>query len=92
MIVSGGENVYPEAVAQLLLAHPAIEQVAVRGIPDEDFGQVLEAFIVLSQPLDESELRDWLRLHTARFQRPHRIHYVQELPILATGKFDMQAL
>lgn len=94
MIVSGGENVYPIELENVLVTHPDIESVAVVGIPDSEFGQRLLAVIKLRSEtaVDEESLRDWLRSRVARHQMPARIEFRAELPYTAVGKIDKKAL
>lgn len=94
MIVSGGENVYPEDVEQVLSRHEAIENVCVVGIPDADFGQRLKAFVVLrdSQTLPPEQIRMWLSGKVARYQMPAQIVVVCELPLTAVGKINRKEI
>ncbi|WP_275106739.1 AMP-binding protein [Nocardia brasiliensis] len=94
MIVSGGENVYPQEAADILAAHPRLRDVAVVGVDDEEFGQRLAAFAVPEPdraPTAE-EIRDYLRHKVSRFQQPREIHLVAELPRNPAGKIDRRAL
>ncbi|KAA1420340.1 AMP-binding protein [Nocardioides humilatus] len=87
MIVSGGENVFPQPVEDVLLAHPAIADAAVVGVPDETFGQRLRAFIVLAgDGFDEDDVREHLRTHLTRYEQPRDLVVIDELPRNATGK------
>ncbi|MGD9961286.1 AMP-binding protein [Nocardioides sp.] len=86
MIVSGGENVFPQEIEDCLARHPAVVEAAAIGVADPDYGQRLRAFVVLSRPVPESELRDWVRNHLAGFKVPRDFVFVQELPRNATGK------
>ena len=94
MIVSGGENVYPDDVANVLLKHPLIKSAAVIGIKDDDFGQRLKAFVVKSDEamLEEASLRSWLQEKVARYQMPAQIVWLEALPLTAVGKIDVKAL
>ncbi len=94
MIVSAGENVYPVELENILIKHPAISQVAVIGIPDEEFGQRLKAFVVLKKdsPLTEAALKAWLKEEAARYQQPKSIAFVAEIPVTALGKPDKKVL
>lgn len=94
MIISGGENVYPIEVEQVLVEHPMIEDVAVIGIKDEQFGQRLKAFVLLVQnvELSNEELCDWLRPRLARYQMPKEIIFVEEMPYTSIGKLDKKQL
>ncbi len=88
MIVSGGENVFPAEVEDLLAAAPGVREVAVIGVPDEQFGQRLRAVVSLAPgaALTESDLQDHVRRHLARYKVPREIVFVDELPRTATGK------
>ena len=88
MIVSGGENVYPAEVEELLLQHPAIVEAAVVGVPDAEFGQALAAYVVLrpGASLTADEIREHVRDHLARHKVPRRVELVDELPRNTTGK------
>ncbi|HSU03661.1 MAG TPA: AMP-binding protein [Nocardioides sp.] len=86
MIVSGGENVFPQEVEDCLVAHQHVEEVAAIGVADEDYGQRLRAFVVRSGQVSADELRDHVRAHLARFKVPREIVFLDELPRNATGK------
>ncbi len=88
MIVSGGENVFPEEVEDLLVRHPAVSDAAVVGVPDDDFGQRLVAYVVSSPGVSPTaaELRDYVRDHLARHKTPRDVLIVDELPRNPTGK------
>ncbi|MCU1502109.1 MAG: AMP-dependent synthetase and ligase [Ilumatobacteraceae bacterium] len=88
MIVSGGENLFPSEVEELLSHHPAISEAAVVGVADEEFGQVLAAFVVRrpGAALDAAGVKEYVRDRLARFKVPKRIEFVDELPRNATGK------
>jgi acyl-CoA synthetase (AMP-forming)/AMP-acid ligase II len=88
MVVSGGENVFPRPVEELLAGLPQVREVAVVGVPDAEFGHRLAAFVVLhpGQELDAGEVREYVRHYLARFSVPRDVHFVSELPRTATGK------
>jgi acyl-CoA synthetase (AMP-forming)/AMP-acid ligase II len=88
MIVSGGENVFPREVEDLLHDHDAIDEVAVIGVEDEQFGQRLKAFVVRcsGSTLGEEELKDYVKANLARYKVPREIVFLDELPRNATGK------
>jgi len=94
MVVSAGENVYPIEVEQVLITHHEIEDVAVIGISDEQFGQRLKAFIlpVKNAVITNEEITTWLRSRVARFQMPKEIIMVQEMPYTSLGKIDKKLL
>jgi fatty-acyl-CoA synthase len=88
MIVSGGENVFPVEVENLLVEHPAIADAAVIGVADTDFGQRLKAFVVLraGAELDADAVREHVRANLARHKVPRDVEFLAELPRNATGK------
>jgi len=88
MIVSGGENVFPQEVEELLLGHPGVADAAVVGVDDEDFGQRLSAFVVArgSDAPGAEELKGYVRENLARYKVPRDVVYLDELPRNATGK------
>jgi acyl-CoA synthetase (AMP-forming)/AMP-acid ligase II len=88
MIVSGGENVFPSEVEGLLADLPEILECAVIGVPDEEYGQRLAAYVVLreSAVLDPDAIRTHVRAHRARFCVPRDIVFLTSLPRNATGK------
>jgi acyl-CoA synthetase (AMP-forming)/AMP-acid ligase II len=88
MIVSGGENVFPREVEDLLSDHPQIEEAAVVGVPDTEFGQRLKAFIVPRQDghLSEDEVKTYVKQNLARYKVPRDVVFLDELPRNATGK------
>jgi fatty-acyl-CoA synthase len=88
MIVSGGENVFPREVEDLLADHDQIEEVAVVGVDDEEFGQRLKAFVVPrnGNELTADEVQDYVKENLARYKVPRDVVFVDELPRNATGK------
>jgi fatty-acyl-CoA synthase len=88
MIVSGGENVFPREVEDLLADHQAVVEVAVIGVDDEEFGQRLKAFVVAAAEADVSEedLRAHIKANLASYKAPREIEFLDELPRNATGK------
>jgi fatty-acyl-CoA synthase len=88
MIVSGGENVFPREVEDLLADHESIGEVAVVGVDDEDFGQRLRAFVVTREgaEISEAEIQAHVRANLARFKVPREVIFLEELPRNATGK------
>jgi fatty-acyl-CoA synthase len=88
MIVSGGENVFPREVEDLLADHDAVADAAAIGVDDEQFGQRLRAFVVKADGADtsEDELKDYVKANLARYKVPREIVFVDELPRNATGK------
>lgn len=86
MILSGGENVFPGEVEDLLATHPAVVEVAVIGVPDDEFGQRLRAFVVLEHAVSDEELREFVKARLARYKVPRDIVRVECLPRNALGK------
>jgi acyl-coenzyme A synthetase/AMP-(fatty) acid ligase len=88
MVVSGGENVFPREVEDLLAHHEDVEDVAVIGVEDEQFGQRLKAFVVpvAGAEIGEDELKDYVKHNLARYKVPREVVFVDELPRNATGK------
>jgi acyl-CoA synthetase (AMP-forming)/AMP-acid ligase II len=86
MIVSGGENVFPQEVEDCLVAHEHVHEVAAIGVADDDYGQRLRAFVVRSGDVTEDQLREHVKAHLARFKVPREIVFLDELPRNATGK------
>jgi acyl-CoA synthetase (AMP-forming)/AMP-acid ligase II/uncharacterized protein YndB with AHSA1/START domain len=88
MIVSGGENVFPKEVEDLLSRHDAVSDVAAVGVDDKDFGQRLRAFVVLEngKKASEDELKGYVKQNLARYKVPREIVFIDELPRNATGK------
>jgi len=88
MIVSGGENVFPREVEDLLADHEAVDEVAVVGVPDEQFGQRLKAFVVLRDGarLSEEAIQAHVKANLARYKVPREVVFLDALPRNATGK------
>jgi fatty-acyl-CoA synthase len=88
MIVSGGENVFPREIEDLLADHPGVSEAAVIGVVDAQWGQRLRAFVVVSGESGpgEAELQDLVRDRLARYKVPREVLFIDELPRNATGK------
>ncbi len=88
MIVSGGENVFPGEVEELLITHEAIDEAAVIGVQDEEFGQRLAAFVVVrdANDLSEDDVKEFVKANLARYKIPRDVVFVPELPRNPTGK------
>lgn len=88
MIVSGGENVFPREVEDLLVGHVAIDEAAVIGVEDSKFGQRLKAFIVVSSgaELDTDGVKEFVKENLARYKVPREVEFLDELPRNPTGK------
>jgi fatty-acyl-CoA synthase len=88
MIVSGGENVFPREVEDLLADHEAVVEVAVIGVDDDEFGQRLKAFVVVAEGAEagEEDLKAHVKSNLAAYKAPREIVFLDELPRNATGK------
>jgi malonyl-CoA/methylmalonyl-CoA synthetase len=89
LIITGGYNVHPREVEELLLEHPGVAEVAVVGTPSEEWGEVVTAFVVATDPgdpPDEGELLALAAEQLAPFKRPRLVRYVESLPRNALGK------
>jgi fatty-acyl-CoA synthase len=88
MIVSGGENVFPREVEDLLAQHEAVDEAAVLGVEDPEFGQRLKAFVVLSsgKEISADDLKAYIKSNLAGYKVPREIVFLDELPRNATGK------
>ena len=94
MVISGGINVYPLEVEQVLINHPEVVEVAIIGIDDEDFGQRLMAYVLpkRNSTITEKELFVWLRSRVMRHQLPREIKFIHEMPYTPLGKLDRNKL
>ena len=94
VIISGGENISSVEVEGVLLRHPAVQEVAIVGLPHERWGEAPHAFVVLRSgaKATEDELREFGRSHLAHFKAPHTVTFVAELPKTATGKIQKYVL
>jgi long-chain acyl-CoA synthetase len=88
LIIRGGYNVYPREIEEVLYEHPAVQEAAVIGVPDEALGEEVGAAVVLKQgqQLSEDELRDHVKGEVAAYKYPRRVWFVDELPKGPTGK------
>ncbi|WP_373183869.1 AMP-binding protein [Halomonas campaniensis] len=86
VIISGGTNIYPREVEEVILQHPAVHEVSVVGAPHPEWGEEVVAFVSLHRPLDPAELDQHCLAHMARFKRPKRYRILESLPKNAYGK------
>lgn len=88
MVICGGENVYPLEVENLITSHPEVDEVAVIGVSDDDFGQRLNAYVVLvdGANLAADDIKDYVRANLARYKIPRDVEFLTKLPRNATGK------
>jgi acyl-CoA synthetase (AMP-forming)/AMP-acid ligase II len=97
MIISGGVNIYPQEIEDLLIEHPHVVDVAVFGVPDDDLGESVKAVVqleaeVIASPAVEAELIEYCHAHLAHFKCPRSIDFEAELPRLDTGKLYKRVL
>ena len=97
MIISGGVNIYPQEIEDVLILHPAVADVAVFGVPDEEMGEQVKAVVqpadgVVTGPELERELLAYCREHLAHYKCPRSIDFTDELPRLPTGKLYKRLL
>jgi acyl-CoA synthetase (AMP-forming)/AMP-acid ligase II len=88
MIISGGENIYPREIEEVLVQHPAVAEVAVVGVPNEKWGEEVKAVIVLRDDSDatEEEILEFCKTRLAGYKRPRSVDFEDDLPKTATGK------
>ena len=88
LIISGGSNIYPREVEEVLLRHPAVAEASVVGAPDAEWGEIVLAFVVARPGMEvgADELDTLCLGHIARFKRPKRYVFLDALPKNATGK------
>lgn len=94
MIISGGENVYPQEIEQCLLLHDAVAEAAVVGIPDEKWGERIVAFVVANKGyfVDEEKLRLHCEKYLGRYKVPKQFFELESLPKTGVGKIDKKKL
>jgi malonyl-CoA/methylmalonyl-CoA synthetase len=92
LIISGGYNVYPREVEELLLSHPSVQEVAIVGHPSEEWGEAVVAYIVCDGPPDRQALMNFAAQRLAAYKRPREIRFVDALPRNALGKVQRDQL
>ncbi|MBP0724534.1 fatty acid--CoA ligase family protein [Bacillus sp. RG28] len=93
MILVGGYNVYPREVEEVIYNHSDVVEVAVIGVPDENLGESVKAYVVSKNPsLSEEELIEYCKIHLAKYKVPSSIEFIEELPKNSTGKILRRAL
>ena len=90
LVIRGGENIYPREIEEFLFTHPAVEQVAVVGVPDPKYGEELCAWIKLraSQTATEDEIRQFCKRNLAHYKTPKYVKFVEAFPQTVTGKIQ----
>jgi acyl-CoA synthetase (AMP-forming)/AMP-acid ligase II len=92
-IIRGGENIAPAEIEKILEQHPSVAEAAVVGVPDEEWGQRIIAFVIQrGDSVDPDGLRDWVRTRLRGAKTPDRVHVVDDLPRTDTGKLLRRAL
>ncbi len=88
MILRGGLNIYPREIEEILYEHPAVAEAAVVGIPHDEFGEEVVAYVVVAdgETVTEAEVRDHVKGQVASYKYPRRVHLIDELPKGGTGK------
>jgi fatty-acyl-CoA synthase len=94
MIVSGGFNVFPREVEDVLATHPAVAQAAVIGVPDERWGEAVRALVVLrpDASVAEQDLIDLVKEHKGSIHAPKHVDFVERIPLSPLGKPDKKAI
>jgi acyl-CoA synthetase (AMP-forming)/AMP-acid ligase II len=92
LINRGGEKIAPREIDEVLLTHAAVREAIAFGRPDDKWGEIVEAAVVLDSPISPDALRDHCRAHLAAFKVPHTIHIVDRIPTGATGKVQRRAV
>jgi fatty-acyl-CoA synthase len=92
MYVSGGENVYPPEVEDVIADHPSVEEVVVIGVPDDTWGQVGRAVYEGDPGLTAGDLREFLDGRLARFKHPRSVVHVETIPMSGPSKLDRETI
>lgn len=94
MFISGGENIFPIEIERCLEGHPAVAEACVFGIPDEKWGEVGKAIVVLRSGMDleKNALVSWMRSRLSTIKQPKYIEFVDSIPVNGAGKRDMAAI
>ncbi|MFD3447285.1 fatty acid--CoA ligase family protein [Microbacteriaceae bacterium 4G12] len=92
LVLVGGYNVYPREVEEVLYKHEAVAEAIVLGVPDDNLGEAVKAFVVPKGEVTEEELIAYCSLHLAKYKIPRTIEFLEELPKNTTGKILRRAL
>jgi long-chain acyl-CoA synthetase len=88
MIIRGGFNVYPREIEEVLMTHPAVSLTAVVGVPDDEYGEEIKAYVVVKEgeSIVPDDLIAWSKEHMAAYKYPRQVELRDALPMNATGK------
>jgi len=86
LIITGGFNVYPREIEELLAEHPAVAEAAVAGEPSDEWGETVVAYVVTSHAVSEADLIEWCAARLAKYKRPRHVRFLDALPRNALGK------
>jgi fatty-acyl-CoA synthase len=92
MLISGGENIYPAEVENVMMAHPMVVEAALIAVPDDRWGEVGRAVVVARGALDPADLLTFMRARLAGYKIPKSVVQLDALPRTAAGKLDRRAL
>ena len=92
MLITGGENVYPREIEDVLYEMNGVAEAAVFGTPDDRFGELVTAVILPNGDLTEEDITDFCRERLAGYKIPRRVEFVDEVPRTSTRKVDKVAL
>jgi acyl-CoA synthetase (AMP-forming)/AMP-acid ligase II len=94
MVISGGLNIYPREIEEVLLEHPAVLEACVFGVPDSKWGEALAAHVVLreTEAASSADLIGWVGTRAAPYKKPKQLHLVETLPRTTYGKIDKKAV
>jgi len=88
MIISGGENIYPQEIENVLFQHPGVAEAAVIGVPDNTWGEAIKALVIRTagSTVTEAELLEYCKQNLASFKKPQSVDFVDSLPRSTAGK------
>jgi long-chain acyl-CoA synthetase len=94
MVISGGLNIYPREVEEVLLTHPAVSEVCVFGVPDDKWGEALKAHVILvpGRSATAAEIISFAAQHLAGYKKPKTVDFMSEIPKTPYGKLDKKAV
>ena len=94
MIISGGFNIYPREVEEVIMTHPGVAEAAVIGVPDDIWGESVKAFVVIRKGIEVSpeEIIEHCQQNLAGYKKPKTVDFIEEIPKNLYGKIDRRAL